>query len=294
MKRICTLLTALALSFCMAVPVSAAYYGVYVYDPDSILEETDAKALSSQAAELVDAYDCGVYLCTVSDFTAYGYEDIYEFAQDYYEENLLGCGEERDGILLALSTETRDVSLAIYGPWAQTVFTDYAQELVWDAVLEDFGNSDWSTGCQNYLTICQVLLSDAAGTASAGTPAAPGGDLPEHIHYGNDVVHTQTQQISFAAALGKAVAMSFLPAVIIAFVACGVMKRKMKTARKASGASAYVTGSVDLKVRTDHYTHSTVVRTPINRDNGPKGGGGHRSGGTRVNSRGFSGGSRKF
>ena len=51
------------------------------------------------------------------------------------------------------------------------------------------------------------------------------------------------------------------------------MKKKMKTAQKASGAAAYVSGSVDLKVRTDHYTHSTVLRTPLKTDDGPRSGG---------------------
>lgn len=88
--------------------------------------------------------------------------------------------------------------------------------------------------------------------------------------------------------------MCFLPAAIIAFVICGVMKKKMKTAQKASGAAAYVSGSVDLKVRTDHYTHSTVLRTPLKTDDGPRSGGSVFHGGTTVNSRGFSGSSRKF
>ena len=66
------------------------------------------------------------------------------------------------------------------------------------------------------------------------------------------------------------------------------------TAQKASGAAAYVSGSVDLKVRTDHYTHSTVLRTPLKTDDGPRSGGSVFRGGTTVNSRGFSGSSRKF
>ena len=72
------------------------------------------------------------------------------------------------------------------------------------------------------------------------------------------------------------------------------MKKMMISARKADGAAAYVSGGVNLKGRTDHYTHSTVLRTPIKTDSGSRSGGGLRSGGTTVNSRGFSGSSRKF
>lgn len=280
MKRICTLLMALALTLCMTVPALGAYNGVYVYDPDGVLTETDAELLETQAARLTDTYDCAVYLFAVADFTTYGYEDIFEFAQDYYEENLLGCGEDRDGILLTLSTETRDVSLAVYGPWAQTAFTDYGQDCLYDAFLTEFGNSDWYTGAAHYLSTCGDLLYEAQNGAPVDVTESYDG-------YVYDDEYTETS-------IAKTAAMCFLPAVVIAFIVCGMMKKKMKTARKASGASAYVTGSVDLKVRTDRYTHSTVVRTPINTNNGPKSGGGHRSGGTRVNSRGFSGGSRKF
>ena len=49
-----------------------------------------------------------------------------------------------------------------------------------------------------------------------------------------------------------------------------------------------------MKVRTDHYTHSTVLRTPLKTDDGPRSGGSVFHGGTTVNSRGFSGSSRKF
>lgn len=306
MKRICALLTALLLSLCVTVPALASDYGAYVYDPDDILTEEDREALGTAAERLTDTYDCAVYIFLMNDFTDYGYDDLYEFAQDYYEENLLGCGEDRDGILLTLSTglqdmgafdwvdtDTRAVSLAVYGPWAQTVFTDAAQDILWDAFLEEFGNDNWYGGCQNYLTTCETLLSDAQNAIPAGNMTSD---------YGYDDVYPVRKDASIGAAMGKAVAMSILPAVVIAFLVCGVMKRNMKTARKASGAAAYVSSAVDLKVRTDHYTHSTVVRTPIKTDAGPKGGGPRLGGGphgggghhTSVNSRGFSGRSRKF
>lgn len=294
MKRICTLLAALCLSLCMAIP-AAAYNGISVYDPGSILEEAEAAALELQANDVAELYGCGVYVFIVEDFTDYGYTDIFEFAQDYYDEDLLGYGADRDGILLTLNTETRDVSLAVYGDFALTVFTDYAQELVWDAFLDDLGNDDWYGGCTHYLSACEELLQEAQNNDVP--PSSP-------THYDPIARPDHTEQVSFGRVLAKALLTSLLPAAVIAFVACGVMKRKMKTARKASGAAAYVSGAVELKVKSDHYTHSTTVRTPIKTDNGPKGGGPRLGGGgphhggshhhASTNSRGFSGGSRKF
>lgn len=296
MKRISAFLTALLLSLSLSVPVLAAYEGEFLYDPDGILAKLDAEALDRKANVLTDAYPCGVYIFAVEDLTDYGYDDVYELAQDYYDENLLGSGEDRDGILLTLSTETRDVSLAVYGPWAQTVFTDYTQELVWDAFLDDFGNEDWYGGITDYLSACGELLYDAPNAVSADTaPSTEHDSAPVHSA-------PVPQTGSVGKALLRGMVQALLPAVVIAFFICGLMKKKMKTARKASGAAHYVTGAVDLKVRTDRYTHSTTVRTPIKTDNGPgnggprlgggRPGGGHHS--TSVNSRGFSGGGRKF
>ena len=144
--------------------------------------------------------------------------------------------------------------------------------------MSDFSNGNWGAGLVNFADTCVYLLSEA----QSGTPV-------EEVSVGSN-----QEPFNLPKALGGAAVMCFLPAAIIAFVICGVMKKKMKTARKASGAAAYVSGSVDLKVRTDRYTHSTVLRTPLKTDDGPRSGGSGFHGGTTVNSRGFSGSSRKF
>ena len=175
-----------------------------------------------------------------------------------------------------MSTETRDVSIAVHGDSANTAFTDYGrEEVLYDAFLSDFGNDDWYAGLEHYLDTCGYLLSEAAN----GTPV--------------DV--ELEEPVSFGAAFASFFAMALIPAAIIAFIACGIMKGHMKTARRAVNAGAYMTSAVQLKVRTDHYLHSTTLRTPIapppSSNHRPSGG---YRGGTTVNSRGFSGSSRKF
>ena len=195
------------------------------------------------------------------DFTEYGYSDIYEFAQDVYEDSNLGVGDGGDGILLAVSTETRDVSIAVHGTQANAAITDYGrEEVLYDAFLSDFSDGNWGAGLVNFADTCVYLLSEA----QSGTPVEVSGG-------------SNQEPFNLPKALGGAAVMCFLPA-----------------AQKASGAAAYVSGSVDLKVRTDHYTHSTVLRTPLKTDDGPRSGGSVFHGGTTVNSRGFSGSSRKF
>ena len=284
-KRFCALIAALVCAFCLAGAALAAELpsipegSNYVFDPDNVIIDTYDPQLDEQAAHITADYACGVYILAVRDFTSYGYgmDDIQTFAEDFYLENDLGYGEDRDGVLLAFSEDTRDICLISYGDFGNAAFTDYGKDTLWDTILPYFRDNDRVNGFINYLAFCENLLSQA----QSGTPVNVPGSYQEPFN--------------LPKALGSAAAMCFLPAAIIAFVICGAMKKKMKTARKASGAEAYVSGSVDLKVRTDRYTHSTVLRTPLKQDNGPRSGGrsGFR-GGTTVNSRGFSGSSRKF
>ena len=284
-KHFCALMAALVFSFCLAGSALAAELppipegANYVFDPDNVIIDTYDPQLEEDAAQITTDYACGVYILAVRDFTAYGYgaEDIQTFAEDFYLENDLGYGEDRDGVLLAYSEDTYDICLISYGDLGNAVFTDDTKDSLFDTILPFFRDNDRFNGFINYLIFCEHYLSQTQGSTPGYVPDA------------------YQEPFDLAGALGGAVAMCFLPAAIIAFVICGTMNRKMKTARKASGAAAYVSGSVDLKVRTDRYTHSTVLRTPIKQDNGPRpGGGGGDRGGTSVNSRGFSGSSRKF
>ena len=78
---------------------------------------------------------------------------------------------------------------------------------------------------------------------------------------------------------------------IIAFIYCAGLKKKMKSAKIAREASAYIAPQgAWMQDQQDMFTHATVTRQHIERDSGSRSGGG----GTSVNSGGFSHSSGKF
>ena len=83
---------------------------------------------------------------------------------------------------------------------------------------------------------------------------------------------------------GLTLLMILLIPALIAGIACGVMAASMKTARRKSHANDYSKG-VQITGRHDRFITRTVVRQKIESSS---------SGGTRVNSGGFSGKSGKF
>ena len=84
------------------------------------------------------------------------------------------------------------------------------------------------------------------------------------------------------------IGISLLVGCVAAFViAVGVSDRMMKSVSAKTKADTYlIAGSVEITGREDHFTHTTETRTKIERSSG--------SGGTTVDSDGFSSKSGKF
>ena len=58
---------------------------------------------------------------------------------------------------------------------------------------------------------------------------------------------------------------------VIAAIVCAIVAGSMKTANVRTEANAYIPGSgVTIRHRLDIFTHRTVTRQPINRDNSGK------------------------
>ena len=266
-KRISSILTVMALALLLCVPALAAGFEEaelnFVTDEAGIFSEQEWSELEARAEEISQKYKCGVYIIVVDDFTDYVYDEtVYEAAKTFYQEYSLGYGEEKSGELLLLSMEERDYTLIAYG-YGNTAFTDYGKDKLADAFLDDFGDDEWYNGFSDYLEKSDSMLQ----SARAGHP-----------------LDVDSNPLIRLAGIG----ISLLVGCVAAFViAVGVSDRMMKSVSAKTEAGAYLTaGSVEITGREDHFTHTTETRTKIERSSS--------SGGTTVDSDGFSGKSGKF
>ena len=279
-KKLLLLLAAAVLLFCLALPAFAEQREIHVFDLDGILDPADAGSLEKEAAEFSDAYDCGIYVALFDDMEEYGFYNIEEFAEAIYSQWDLGYGDGRDGILLIMSMADRDYDLVAYGDFGNYAFTDYGKEVLADQFLDDFRRDDWATGFHDYI-----------GSSAALIKQARDGEPFDYVGYGDDSNYTYqerstTDKLASGGLGGTALGR------LTALISGSSMKRKMKSAVAATDAADYVSDhGVFLTANEDRFTHTTVVRQHIQRDNDR--GGGH-SGGTSVNSGGYSHHSGKF
>lgn len=160
----------------------------------------------------------------------------------------------------------RDYDICAHGTIGNRTFTDYGKGVLAERwFLEPFSRDDWSGGFAAFLDGCEEYLRmDAEGAPfDQGTDPERLGDL----------------------AVVKWLVVIFVP-LLTALVVCLVMKGKMKSARLQTQADAYITqDSLRLTRQDDRYITTTQTRVKIETA---------KSGGTSVNSGGFSHSSGKF
>jgi len=254
----------------------------FIWDDSYYLDDDQWSDLEAYAEEISSEYDCGVYAVIVEDMAQFGYDDIEEFAEDFYEGLEFGYGESKDGIMLILSMGERDYDLDAFGPLGNTAFTDYGKEEMADAFLPYFAEDDWYNGFGRYLQVCEEYLQ-----------AARDGE-PVDIWIPDPVETDMPSSVERGPRTGLAGGISGIIGAVVSFITCGVFKSQMKTARMATEAGNYVTADgVNITEKQDRFLYSNVVRERIP-DNDSRGGGGGHYGGTTVHSSGHSHHSGKF
>ena len=273
-KLLCTLAALLLLISVLCAPAAAEETENFVFDMAGILSADDVTALNDAAREVSQRYNCGVYIALFEDMGEYGFSNIEDFAEEIYKQWDLGFGTDRTGIVLTMSMSERDYDLCAHGDAAHYAFTDYGKGSLSDEFLDNFRQDDWAGGFADYVRECEYMLSRAEN----GDPV----DVPGYTPY---------REPTFLEKMGHSAPIGVIIGVIIAFIYCASLKKKMKSAKIAREASRYISPQgVWMQDQQDMFTHTTVTRQHIERDSGSRSGGG----GTSVNSGGFSHSSGKF
>ena len=286
MKKTVSLVLALLIVFLCGVTVYAEDDTLgFVTDAAGLLTDPQISKLFECGQILADQYGCGVYLVTVDSYTEFDAGSIDQVSESIYQYYDMGIGSEKNGIMLILSMNEREYDLCAFGNAANTAFTDYGRSLIEDEILDNFRDDDWYGGFEDYYLECEYLLMQYAN----GEPVdiwitdEPGYVNPNCFYIFGKAI---PQQEFYIFGVG-------LP-LIVALVACLIMRSKMKNVSRQYSAENYMTSSrAQMTYRSDDFQYITTQRVKIEENRSSGGSGGH-FGGTSVNSSGFSHSSGKF
>ena len=260
---------ALCLAFGGAAYASSGGSPGYVTDTVGLLTQEEQRELETTAAQLAESYGCGVYVIIVEDYTDYTNGGIEDFSEAMFDQYGLGLGDDRNCLLLSLSMSERDYDLDAHGSIANRAFTDYGKEQLAQEFIDDFRYDNWFDGFRDYMSTAGQYLE----AAENGTPV----DI-----YSDD-------EIDPAVSAGVNILFIVVIPCLISLAVCGIFAAQMKTARRQTGARGYIShGGVDMRVTQDQFLYHTETRQHIpDKSDAP-------SGGTTVDSQGFSGRGGKF
>lgn len=251
----------LLLCFLVPVPLAAADEVPLVYDEAFLLSDNEYYELNNRAEEISNRYACEIRVVVLEDMAG---SNAYEVARNIYEDYDFGYGADKSGLLLMLSMAARDYALVAYG-YGNTAFTDYGKDVLMDThVLPLLADNEYYKAFSAYLDTADEYLK----MAREGTPF-------------DEATDPEKGKKSFWIRL----AVTLLLPLLVAGAVCGFLVQKMKSAVTQRQADEYIApGGFALAVQQDYYLFRTQTRTRIEKP----------SGGTSVDSRGFSGKSGKF
>lgn len=222
-------------------------------DEGELLTAAQETAICKRLDEVSEKRELDLVIVTEKTL---GGKNKVAFADDYFDYNGYGYGDDHDGILLLYCPNEGVRYISTTGDAIEIFEGDRFTELT-DEIIPYFDRGDYGGAFLAFADACDDIIGSAR--------AFPWGMLVIALLIG---------------------------AVLSWLIPMSSMKSKLKSVRSQAAASDYVrAGSMNLTQNRDVFLYANVTRTPIPRDTSSRGGGG---GGTHVGSSGTSHGGGSF
>lgn len=229
MKKLIGIL--LALCLLMAVCFTAQAASPLLTDEAGLLSSSEAAALEQKLTQISTRQGMDIVIVTVDSTDG---EDPMDFADDWFDYN----DYREDGILLLVSMEDRDWWISTTG-YGITAVTDAGLDYMSDQFLPYLSDGDYAQAFSAFADLCDEFITQA----NTGDP----------YDYHN------LPKAPFKS--GRNLIIALVIGFVVALIATGSMKRKLKSVQQQVKADDYVTpGSLQLTNSRDLFLYTHVDR----------------------------------
>lgn len=261
-----------------------------VVDDADILTTEEELELEKLFVKYSEENEASIAVLTTNDFEG---KEVSAFADDYYDYNGYGYGENADGCLLVVNMETRDWFITTTGSAIYEI-PDYVIDDIGSIIVSFLSEGDYFGAFENFAEEANYYLS-FQDTYFEGEYTY-NGEYYEKIdpddYYGGYNNGNFTIKLGFNN--GQDILVAIVIGIILSFITVSVMKNQLKSVRISTEAKEYMKAdTLSITKTSDRFLYRNVTRTPKPKESSSSRGGG---GGIRVGSSGRShgGGGGKF
>ncbi|MBQ2765518.1 MAG: TPM domain-containing protein [Clostridia bacterium] len=273
MKKIFALFLSLLIGCALSVCVIAERTLPLVVDDADLLTDWEETALNDTLSLLSDSRQIEIAVVTVNSTSG---KSAMDYADDFYDYNGYGWGDNDDGVLLLVDMGNREYWITTHG-LGQTYLGDYALYMIEEAFLDMLSYGNYYGAFSAFANACDEYI----GYAISGEAYDDGyyNDYGELVtSYVDDYYYDDSSdEPDIIGTVGISLVVGFFISLAIVLG----MKKGMTTVHSVHNAASYmVDGSLSLRAQGDRYLYSNTVRTPRNTNNssGTRSGSSYRGG----------------
>ena len=227
-------------------------------DNADLLTGSEEQALLSLANDISQRQQCDIVILTEYDI---GSKSPMEYADDYFDYNGYGYGNDRSGLLLLLSMADRDWWISTRGTAIQA-FTDDGIQYAFSKAKDDLSDGYYYDGFEAFLKTSDTMLSAYNGTLSDDELA----DFQEDFD--------DFRGIRKKPGVVKTTIISVILGFLIAFIPSASLRSQLKSVKSNYSATNYRRpNSMHLERNRDIYLYANTTSRVIETNRGSGGGG---------------------
>ena len=223
-------------------------------DDAGLMSQSEKYSLVSKLDSISEKRKLDVVVVTNNSL---GDKTVQAYADDFFDYNGYGYGDNDDGILLLLSMDTREWAISTFGK-AIDVFTDSVQDDMSDDFLSYLSDGDYFDGFIRFAELCDSQIAEY--------------DESDGYSY-----HYDKSPFGWFGAVGGSLIIGLISGLVVALV----LKNQLTSVKPQAMATAYaVKGSMKITERTDLFLYHNITRVARPRDTDSSSGhsGGHSGG----------------
>ena len=199
----------------MSVEAAEDSHPVRLIDYAELLDDTEYTELESKLDRISEEYDCDVAVITEDSIDG---EDEVAYADDFFDYNDYGMGEDKSGVLFLITMSERKWCISTHGDCHRYFYRCVVRNTYPESIKPSLSAGDYYEAFDTFADLCEQFIIQA----ESGEPY--------------DVDNMPEESMSSAVWIPVSLGIGL----VISLIITGVMRGQMKSVRRKPDAADYM------------------------------------------------------